>query len=74
LAHSEVFNEGLLVEVLTVGTTVAVPNSLGPSELLLRYGTPQQKDYYLPRLAQGIENPLFCLTGPEAGSDANFDP
>ena len=50
--------------------TVMVPNSLGPAELLLHYGTDEQKDYYLPRLADGREIPCFGLTGPEAGSDA----
>src|SRR5438045_1527915 len=47
-----------------------VPNSLGPAELLLHYGTDEQKDYYLPRLAKGQEIPCFALTNPEAGSDA----
>ncbi len=55
---------------ITVASTVAVPNSLGPAELLLKYGTEAQKNYYLPRLAKGIEIPCFALTGPEAGSDA----
>ncbi|HED18484.1 MAG TPA: acyl-CoA dehydrogenase [Gammaproteobacteria bacterium] len=50
--------------------TVMVPNSLGPAELLLHYGTEDQKDYYLPRLASGKEIPCFALTAPEAGSDA----
>jgi acyl-CoA dehydrogenase len=50
--------------------TVMVPNSLGPAELLLHYGTDAQKDYYLPRLAKGIDIPCFALTSPEAGSDA----
>ena len=54
----------------TCSSTVAVPNSLGPAELLNHYGTPEQKDYYLPRLARGIEIPCFALTGPRAGSDA----
>ncbi|MBV7534736.1 acyl-CoA dehydrogenase [Duganella sp. sic0402] len=49
---------------------VMVPNSLGPAELLLHYGTDQQKDYYLPRLAKGEEIPCFALTSPYAGSDA----
>jgi len=49
---------------------VMVPNSLGPAELLLSYGTEEQKDYYLPRLADGREIPCFALTEPEAGSDA----
>lgn len=50
--------------------TVMVPNSLGPGELLQHYGTEEQKDYYLPRLASGEEIPCFALTEPEAGSDA----
>jgi acyl-CoA dehydrogenase len=50
--------------------TVMVPNSLGPGELLVRYGTKAQKDYYLPRLAKGQEIPCFGLTEPTAGSDA----
>lgn len=55
---------------ITAATTVAVPNSLGPGELLLKYGTKAQKEYYLPRLAAGEEIPCFALTGPNAGSDA----
>ncbi len=54
----------------TVSSTVAVPNSLGPAELLLHYGTEAQKDHYLPRLARGEDVPCFALTGPRAGSDA----
>ncbi len=54
--------------------TVGVPNSLGPGELLQRYGTTEQKDYYLPRLARGEEIPCFALTSPEAGSDAGAIP
>ena len=53
-----------------LGTTVMVPNSLGPAELLNHYGTQKQKDYYLPRLAAGVEMPCFALTEPNAGSDA----
>ena len=53
-----------------VASTVAVPNSLGPAELLLHYGTQEQRDFYLPRLARGEEIPCFALTGPRAGSDA----
>jgi acyl-CoA dehydrogenase len=53
-----------------VCTLVMVPNSLGPGELIEKYGTPQQKDYYLPRLAKGLEVPCFSLTGPTSGSDA----
>ncbi len=70
LAHSEILLR-LYSRSTTLGSIVAVPNSLGPGELLLHYGTEQQKDYYLPRLARGEEIPCFALTGPEAGSDAN---
>ncbi|MFA6302138.1 MAG: acyl-CoA dehydrogenase [Legionella sp.] len=55
---------------VTAATTISVPNSLGPGELLLKYGTEEQKNYYLPRLADGREIPCFALTGPNAGSDA----
>jgi acyl-CoA dehydrogenase len=51
-----------------------VPNSLGPAELLLHYGTQAQKDHYLPRLAKGLEMPCFALTSPDAGSDAGNIP
>ena len=54
--------------------TVGVPNSLGPGELLQHYGTEEQKDHYLPRLARGDELPCFALTSPEAGSDAGAIP
>lgn len=54
--------------------TVGVPNSLGPGELLQHYGTDEQKDRYLPRLARGEEIPCFALTSPEAGSDAGAIP
>jgi len=57
-----------------LASTVGVPNSLGPGELLQEYGTKAQQDYYLPRLAQGIEIPCFALTSPEAGSDAGSIP
>ncbi|MEO8420027.1 MAG: acyl-CoA dehydrogenase [Hyphomicrobium sp.] len=53
-----------------VVTIVMVPNSLGPGELIEKYGTEQQKHYYLPRLAKGQEIPCFALTGPTSGSDA----
>ena len=53
-----------------VVTIVMVPNSLGPGELIEKYGTDEQKHYYLPRLAQGLEVPCFSLTGPTSGSDA----
>lgn len=55
---------------LVAASTVGVPNSLGPGELLLHYGTEAQKDYYLPRLAAGDEIPCFALTSPRVGSDA----
>lgn len=57
-----------------LASTVGVPNSLGPGELLQEYGTKEQQDYYLPRLAQGKEIPCFALTSPEAGSDAGAIP
>ncbi len=69
LAHSEVLAK-ISGCSLAVASTVAVPNSLGPAELLHRYGTEEQKNYYLPRLARGEEIPCFALTNPEAGSDA----
>ena len=55
---------------VSAGITVMVPNSLGPGELLEKYGTPAQKEKYLNRLAKGLEVPCFALTGPHAGSDA----
>ncbi|HET7312937.1 acyl-CoA dehydrogenase [Salinisphaera sp.] len=58
----------------TVGPVVAVPNSLGPAELLMHYGTEEQRDHYLPRLAAGEEIPCFGLTSPFAGSDAGAIP
>ena len=57
-----------------LASTVGVPNSLGPGELLQEYGTKAQQDYYLPRLAKGQEIPCFALTSPEAGSDAGAIP
>ena len=54
----------------TASSTVGVPNSLGPAELLLHYGTEEQKDRWLPGLASGDEIPCFALTSPQAGSDA----
>jgi acyl-CoA dehydrogenase len=68
-AHSQILVK-VYSKSATVGTTIAVPNSLGPAELLLHYGTIAQKSFYLPRLATGEEIPCFALTGPEAGSDA----
>ena len=55
---------------VSAAITVMVPNSLGPGELLTKYGTDKQKAYYLPRLADGTEIPCFALTGPNSGSDA----
>ncbi|WP_174874520.1 acyl-CoA dehydrogenase [Vogesella oryzae] len=58
----------------SAAVSVMVPNSLGPGELLQHYGTEAQKDYYLPRLAKGVEVPCFALTSPYAGSDAGAIP
>ena len=69
LAHSSVVMK-IAGRSITAAVTVMVPNSLGPAELLLRYGTQAQKNFYLQRLAKGIEVPCFALTSPEAGSDA----
>jgi acyl-CoA dehydrogenase len=73
LAHSEVVMQ-LTTRSGTAAVSVMVPNSLGPAELLLHYGTKEQKDYYLPRLAKGLEMPCFALTSPEAGSNAGGIP
>jgi acyl-CoA dehydrogenase len=73
LAHSEVVSR-LATRSPTATVTVMVPNSLGPAELLLHYGTDEQKRHYLPRLAKGLDVPCFALTGPEAGSDAGSIP
>ncbi len=74
LAFSATAQAAILAQVyscsITAATTISVPNSLGPAELLLKYGTTKQKDYYLPRLAKGLEIPCFALTSPDAGSDA----
>lgn len=59
---------------VSAAVTVMVPNSLGPGELLMRYGTAEQQQYWLPGLASGKEVPCFALTGPEAGSDAGAIP
>ena len=72
-AHSAVVTK-VASRSITAAVTVMVPNSLGPAELLLRYGTEAQKDHYLPRLARGEDVPCFALTGPEAGSDAGSIP
>src|SRR5260221_7901972 len=68
-AHSAVVTK-LASRSVAAAVTVMVPNSLGPAELLLHYGTDEQKQRLLPRLATGDEIPCFALTGPEAGSDA----
>jgi acyl-CoA dehydrogenase len=60
----------LATHCMDANATVAVPNSLGPGELLVRYGTDDQKQYFLPRLADGTLIPCFGLTGPHSGSDA----
>jgi acyl-CoA dehydrogenase len=73
LAHSAVITK-LSSRSGTGAVTVMVPNSLGPAELLLHYGTQAQKDKYLRRLARGQEVPCFALTGPFAGSDASAIP
>lgn len=69
LAHSQVVTK-LSTRNSALSVTVMVPNSLGPAELLLHYGTEAQKNHYLPRLATGEEIPAFALTSPWAGSDA----
>ena len=68
-AHSQVVQK-LSTRSSAAAVSVMVPNSLGPAELLLRYGTAEQKNHYLPRLAKGLEVPAFALTNPHAGSDA----
>ena len=73
LAHSEIVMK-LTTRSGSAAVSVMVPNSLGPAELLLHYGTGAQKDHYLPRLAKGLEIPCFALTNPEAGSDAGGIP
>lgn len=72
-AHSQILIKVYGVSA-SVATTISVPNSLGPAELLLHYGTQEQQNYYLPRLARGEEIPCFALTGPSAGSDAGAIP
>lgn len=69
IGHSAVITK-LSSRSVPLGTTVMVPNSLGPAELLLHYGTEEQKSHYLPRLATGEDIPCFALTEPETGSDA----
>ena len=69
LGHSAVVHK-LATRSQVLAITTMVPNSLGPGELISHYGTKEQKDYYLPRLADGTEIPCFGLTEPTAGSDA----
>ena len=73
LAHSQIVMK-LATRSADLASTVMVPNSLGPAELLLHYGTDEQRQRYLPRLARGEEIPCFALTGPLAGSDAGAMP
>ncbi|MCX7544050.1 acyl-CoA dehydrogenase [Marinicella gelatinilytica] len=73
LAHSYVLQK-VASRSAVAAATVAVPNSLGPAELLLHYGTEEQKNHYLPRLSAGKEIPCFGLTAPSAGSDATSIP
>ncbi|MEZ8655146.1 acyl-CoA dehydrogenase FadE [Vibrio splendidus] len=73
------YAQSLVLQKLTgvssvLSSTVGVPNSLGPGELLQHYGTEEQRNHYLPRLAEGKEIPCFALTSPEAGSDAGSIP
>jgi len=72
-AHSAIIAK-IAGRSITAAVTVMVPNSLGPAELLQHYGTPSQKQKYLPRLATGEEVPCFGLTNPDAGSDASAIP
>lgn len=78
LGFSALANSTIVTKIATrsisAAVTVMVPNSLGPGELLSHYGTDEQKEYWLPRLADGTEIPCFALTGPEAGSDAGGIP
>lgn len=69
-AHSEIVRR-ISSRSLVTGVTVMVPNSLGPGELLLQFGTDEQRDHWLPRLARGTEVPAFALTSEDAGSDAS---
>lgn len=68
-ANSEIIRK-IASRSLVTSVTVMVPNSLGPGELLMKFGTTEQQDYWLPRLAQGKDIPCFGLTSEEAGSDA----
>jgi acyl-CoA dehydrogenase len=74
LGFSAIGNSTVVAKIssrsVPAAVTVMVPNSLGPGELLMKYGTDEQRNHYLPRLASGEEIPCFALTSPEAGSDA----
>ncbi|MFP3976879.1 acyl-CoA dehydrogenase [Marinobacter sp. KMM 10035] len=72
-AHSEIVMK-ISTRSVSAAVTVMVPNSLGPGELLMHYGTDEQKKHYLPRLSGGEEIPCFALTSPIAGSDAGAIP
>lgn len=72
-AHSEIVMK-IATRSVSAAVTVMVPNSLGPGELLMEYGTDEQKQHYLPRLCAGEEIPCFALTSPMAGSDAGAIP
>ncbi|WP_404365982.1 acyl-CoA dehydrogenase [Marinobacter sp.] len=72
-AHSEIVMK-ISTRSVSAAVTVMVPNSLGPGELLMHYGTDSQKEHYLPRLSKGEEIPCFALTSPVAGSDAGAIP
>lgn len=73
LAHSTVIMK-ITTRSISAAVNIMVPNSLGPAELIMRYGTDEQKNYYLPKLAVGEEIPCFALTAPNAGSDASNIP
>ena len=73
IANSTIVSK-IATKSLTAAVTVMVPNSLGPGELLLHYGTTEQQERWLPSLAKGDDVPCFALTGPEAGSDAGSIP
>ncbi len=72
-AHSEIIAR-VASKSVSAAVTVSVPNSLGPAELLMKYGTSEQKNKFLPKLASGEEIPCFALTNPNAGSDASAIP
>ena len=78
LEFSPYANSTIVTSIATksgaIAVTVMVPNSLGPGELLMHYGTQEQQNYWLPKLAVGDDIPCFALTGPEAGSDAGAIP